>query len=588
MRTAFEREGDIRSVDLLAAFATLWRARSSGVLQFSGTGESIRFDVREGDIVRASASDPDFDAIEVLLRAGKLDAAALEGHRLPSGKDRALAAREMGLLTERDWRWGERIRQVEILAHLVAWVEGTYTFDSAARPEPGETTVGIHRLILELFLRSRDRAFVHHALPAVDVPLQRSDDFDDKFATLGLTPDALAVAAAVDGRATAAEISRRTPPDPFSVDKLLAALATLGLLHPEYAAEGAPTRTRKGKEVAAPAPAPSEPLEPPPSPPAPAIAPPPPPVPEPEPEPATPRLHMPEEPRIDASEPEIDLPLTSPVEPSEPEPALVAWESAPPEPMDQPLDGTGADIAPPARRYVPGAVWVLLVLAIAVGALLFSRARETGSGPVAPARTETATNGQTSLPAAVPATPPAVAVPVEPTPPPATAAPAATPTRIPATPSPTPSPIPSATATAVAPTPTRPTPAPTPRPNPTRAAAPPPTAPAGAAPGRTRADWLALAERDRLRLGSQPGALFTIQLELVCELPSLADAWRYDRRGQMWLAPAEHRGRSCFRVFWGRYADLDSARRAKSTVPRFFFTPTNHPAVVSTRAALLP
>ena len=245
MRTAFEREGDIRSVDLLAAFATLWRQRSSGVLRFSGTGESIRFDVLAGDVVRVSASDPGFDAIEVLLRAGKLDATALEGRRLPSGKDRALAAREMGLLTERDWRWGERIRVVEVLAHLVAWLDGSYAFDSSDRPEAGELTVGIHRLILELFLRSRDRAFVHHALPAVDAPLQRAADFDEKFGTLGLTPDALTVAAAIDGRSTAAEISRRTPPDPFSVEKLLAALATLGLLHPEYAAE--PSRAAPGR-----------------------------------------------------------------------------------------------------------------------------------------------------------------------------------------------------------------------------------------------------------------------------------------------------------------------------------------------------
>ena len=51
---------------------------------------------------------------------------------------------------------------------------------------------------------------------------------------------------------------------------------------------------------------------------------------------------------------------------------------------------------------------------------------------------------------------------------------------------------------------------------------------------------------------------------------------------------AEHRGRSCFRVFWGRYATLDEARRAKESVPRFFFTRTNHPAVVSPRASLLP
>ncbi|MEP6470888.1 MAG: DUF4388 domain-containing protein, partial [Acidobacteriota bacterium] len=239
MRTAFEREGDIRSVDLLAAFATVWRQRASGALRFSGSGQTIRFEVLEGDVVRVAASDAGFEAIEVLLRAGKIDAAALERPRLPAGKDRALAAREAGLLTERDWRWGERIRAVEILAHLVAWLEGSYAFDSSVRPEKGELAVGIHRLILELFLRSRDRAFVHHALPAVDAPLQRSADFEEKFGTLGLTPDALTVAAAIDGRSTAAEISRRTPPDPFSVEKLLAALATLGLLHPEYAAEPA-------------------------------------------------------------------------------------------------------------------------------------------------------------------------------------------------------------------------------------------------------------------------------------------------------------------------------------------------------------
>ena len=564
MRTAFENEGDIRSVDLLAALATLWRQESSGVLRFSGPGQSIRFDVLDGDVVRVSASDPGFEAIEVLVRAGKFDATALVGRRLSSGKDRALAARDMGLLTERDWRWGERIRAVEILAHLVAWVEGSYAFDSSARPEPGEPTVGIHRLILELFLRSRDRAFVHHALPAVDAPLQRAADFEEKFLTLGLTQDALAVAAAIDGRSTAAEISRRTPPDPFSVEKLLAALATLNLLHPEYAAE--PARAGPGRDADDLSEA--EPDSEPPSTPAP-----------------TP---VEDDLAGEPDEPEIDLPLGTPVEPSEPEPALVAWENAPPEPMDQRLDVAGAEIAPPERRSVPGAVWVLLLLAVAVGALLFSRARETGSGPVAPVPIATATSATPSIPTALPATPLAVAVPVAPTAPPATETPAPTATPIPATPSPRPSPPPSATT--VPSTPAPPTPAPTPRAIPTRAAAlPVPTpAPAAADSSRARAEWLALAERDRLRLRSQPKSLFTIQLELVCELPSLTEAWRFDRRGQMWLAPAEHRGRPCFRVFWGRYPDLDSARRAKSSVPRFFFTPTNHPAVVSTRAALLP
>jgi len=55
----------------------------------------------------------------------------------------------------------------------------------------------------------------------------------------------------------------------------------------------------------------------------------------------------------------------------------------------------------------------------------------------------------------------------------------------------------------------------------------------------------------------------------------------------MWLMTASHRGRTCFRVFWGRYGSLEEARAAMSTVPPFFFTPTNRPVVVSTSEALL-
>jgi hypothetical protein len=50
-------------------------------------------------------------------------------------------------------------------------------------------------------------------------------------------------------------------------------------------------------------------------------------------------------------------------------------------------------------------------------------------------------------------------------------------------------------------------------------------------------------------------------IEAAGELPSLAEAWRLDREGQMWLASADHQGRPCFRVFWGRYSDLESARQ---------------------------
>ncbi len=40
----------------------------------------------------------------------------------------------------------------------------------------------------------------------------------------------------IDGKSTAAEISSEAPADAFAVEKLLAALVTLGLVHPEFVA----------------------------------------------------------------------------------------------------------------------------------------------------------------------------------------------------------------------------------------------------------------------------------------------------------------------------------------------------------------
>ena len=77
---------------------------------------------------------------------------------------------------------------------------------------------------------------------------------------------------------------------------------------------------------------------------------------------------------------------------------------------------------------------------------------------------------------------------------------------------------------------------------------------------------------------------YSVQLELACELPTLEKAWGSDKpRGTMWLLTTSYRGRTCFRVMWGRYGTLAEARAAKSRVPAFFTAPPNRPTVVSVR-----
>src|SRR5262249_16700062 len=235
MRTTFGPEGEIRGTDLLAALVALWRENASGSLQFSRSGAMAGFDLAGGEVVSASSSDARFETGAILVRAGKLDASALERLSMQEGGDRARSALQAGLLTKREWRWGEKIRAVEVLSDLLTWLEGDYTFFRTALREPGEFRLTIPRLILELFLRSRDRGLVLHYLGGADVPLVRSPNFDTEFATFGLTSDAEAVVRLIDGKSTAAEIASEAPAEAFAVEKLLAALVTLGLIHPAYA-----------------------------------------------------------------------------------------------------------------------------------------------------------------------------------------------------------------------------------------------------------------------------------------------------------------------------------------------------------------
>jgi hypothetical protein len=610
MRTVFETEGDIRGTDLLAGLVQLWREGSSGSLRFSRPGATAAFHLAAGELVGVSASESRFETASILLRAGKLDAATLERLVTPEGGDRAVFALQAGILTKREWRWGEKIRAVEVLSDLLTWIEGDYVFDSEEQTAVGEFRLTVPRLVLELFLRSRDRALVLHYLGGADVPLVRAPHFDAEFAIFGLTADAEAVVRLIDGKATAAEIAREGPADAFSVEKLLAALVTLGLVHPAFAAdepvairEATPEESQEDEEAEEQEPRESaasevawqgheraaEDVE------ADAVE-----------KDAEDRedeeAEVPEPPReIRAHEagqalepewgssghgPSIDAHALrggsgaitdAPLDASRSRPDDVSDELEPErsrreemvdldardrgsEPVfEKPLDmatGIGADDRRKPRVAAPF-LWLLAILAAGVAMVILMRGR--GSAPetlkLAPVATPTALEV-----AAIAAPAPTIAV----------------------------SPAPSAAPVAAAPAPTRARPTPPPAAAaPTKAANRPAPAGAAATPGReagggSRQAWLDRAARDHQRARGDRKALFTIQLELACEVASLADAWKHDRpAGTMWVLSTPFQGRTCFRVLWGRYPTREAAHQAIASVPPFFSTPRNHPIVTA-------
>ena len=608
MRTVFDAEGEIREVDPLAALVTCWREKSSGTLRFHRGAASAGFDLESGDFVAVSSSDPRFETSAILVRAGKLDAAAVERLASPGG-DAALAALQSGILTRREWKWGEKIRAIEVLSDLLSWNDGRYRFDRTESPAAGELRIPVPRLLLELFLRSRDRAFIEHQLGHPDQALVRGEHFDREFPTFGLTADAESVVRLIDGRSTAGEIAERAPADEFAVRKLLAALVTLGLIHP------VPSPAMRAAETLPAEPPPElfeadeaeERIEPPPAFPEADETPESSPASE-EPEPApheeeaassgpdleidreAPPQEAPEVPReaSRAEPPIVPEALEAPVVELEPaatalesrldrfDPATresPAWDGDAHTPRreaedvwgsaaDRPLEPEPEQIPAPAPRRAGVLVWALVALVVVVGGVVLIRSRQAapGSGSVRDA--------------ALTAAPPPVTFP-----PPVTAARLES-----ASPRPAASAAPRQSPAAVVPKPSSP-PAAAALPKPTSppASAASDAAPAAAASSTSREAWARRAARDRRRLENDRRVRYSIQLELLCEVPSLVEAWRHDRGSSLWLLPVSHEGRDCFRVFWGRYRTLEAARRAKSGIPGYFVTPRNRPAVVGVR-----
>jgi hypothetical protein len=671
MRGVFESEGDIRSVDLLSALVALWREKAGGALRFSRPGATAGLDISGGEVTATLSSQAQFDAAAILIRAAKLDPAAVERLAMPEGGDAALAAMQAGLITEREWRWGHKIRAIEILSDLLGWLEGEYVLEPADSAPPGDWTLPVPRLVLELFLRSRDRTLVEHYLGPSDLRLLRAESFDEEFETFGLTADAGSVVRLIDGEASAEEIAEKSPADEFAVLKLLAALATLGLVHPAEAAPAAqprraaahlpepgsgtlppPKAAREMKEEAAPpesepeaeqrgrpeiesaageeAPsrieqeakddegpeaetAPEQPEE--------------------QEEETVPEPLPPEEPEEPESAAEPAEPPVAPPRAPEPEPValpdgrLAGQTRAPAdtavgpasreETFDRALSLTGGGEPPPdPPRPGSGAVLAVLLsaLIIVVTTLVIVRARGASRERTAatnlhatarespvfpPAETAVPLPGHgkgAGRPSPVRTAAIALAPLVGVTAPPMAAQPLThVPTRFQPTLSPTlvptriePTKPPTRAPTRPESTPTR---SPT-RPEPTRPAAParvpPPTAPpAAVAPTRgelTQADWIRRAERDKRSVAKRRDVRYSVQLELACELPTLENALNWDRPpGTIWLVTSSYRGRTCFRVLWGRYGTLAEARAAKTRVPEFFVAPGNRPTVVSVR-----
>ncbi|MGH9443651.1 MAG: DUF4388 domain-containing protein [Thermoanaerobaculia bacterium] len=346
MRGAFQAEGELGSIDLLAALCAVGREGSTARVVFTREAETVVF-VIEGGLLADLQAPADCSASEVLIRSGKLQRETYDALVVPSGQDRFSVATSSGVVSRKEAAWGWKLSAIESLAHLLSWTDGSYAFEPLAPESPGSFRIPVDKWILELFLRSNDRVLVMSRIGPTDLPLVKAGDFASSFGALGLTADADTVASLVDGERTVEEIVRHARADEFAVLKLLAALISLGLVLPAYES---PFPASSGTETQLAAPA----LET-------------------EPEPASFETEAFDLPAAREEEPPpspdpIAIPLFALTAPEEP--------VLPPEP-----DAAEPAPAPPRRRSLAG-VWITLLLAAAGAAAYWLLSNRTRSIPV--------------------------------------------------------------------------------------------------------------------------------------------------------------------------------------------------------------
>ncbi|MGN6184485.1 MAG: DUF4388 domain-containing protein [Thermoanaerobaculia bacterium] len=612
-------EGEISEINLVERLVELWREQFTGAIRFENDGIIKIVYFKGGDVLSASTNDRSDSIDEILMRAGKVSREHVKQALAKRKENETLgdALLNLGFITRKELTWARRVQVVGVIRSIAAWTAGSFTIVADYLPKRDEGTLfPLPQILVELIVTDQDRLKVERALEGGNAVYTKAADFDAVFRRLGLNEDADAIVGEVDGEKNASEVAAASGKDTFNVYKLLNALATLGIL----------TQAQKPQEdsqfsmsdfggagVADAADIWSEP----PSPAMPTLefdinSDTPPPVMTTEPdfsfesdEPTiTPTTYPSSSSAWD--EPEEDFAPT-PVAAAPSGGSMPAWDAPPrqtfavpiPASIEPPVDADeeawGFDDAqietanrassgvppipapapsvvnssPHLRRHTPpsnkrfGILIALFVIAILAAAGYYGFAwwqgrQDAEQNAAATSTQPPTTTTQAPAPTATIVEAPAATDTMATLGTAATTDTLATSTTTTAMP-----PLATATTTTVAPAPvatttTAPPPAPVQAATPSNQALPPVVRRADAS--RSRYDEMAR------NFAANASGNYTVQIQILCETSNLDKAMR-DGGSNLWFVPQPIKDRSCYRVFWGRYATREAAQQALASIP---------------------
>ncbi|HUP63177.1 MAG TPA: DUF4388 domain-containing protein [Thermoanaerobaculia bacterium] len=565
-------EGEISEMNLIERLVELWRESFTGAIRFESDAIIKIVYFKTGDILSASTNDRADSVDEILMRAGKVSREHVKQALAKRKENETLgdALLNLGFITRKELTWARRVQVVGVIRSIAAWETGSFTIVADYLPKRDEGTLfPVPQVLVELIVTDQDRPKFERLMDGGAAVFAKGADFDVVYRKLGLNDDAEAIASQIDGQKSVADVATASGGETFNVYKLMHALATLGILTPvaRAAAEAAPEFSLEDFAGAGVADAQDM-------------------WSEPEPRPAaTPAFDFDEAEAIRQPTLEIQIPREPEAEPvvesasawDEEEPAapaieedaapkpMPAWDTPPREPAPMPIpvpveppaeaekEQWGFDEAqletarraaiPPAAPKKPAAppkasggnrhgVVIVLMVVFILGAAGYFGFRYWQDWQ------KTKTAAPAPAPAPVASATQSAPVPVQPAPAPATDTVTTTQAPLPVV------------------TPATPPPqAQAPKPMTIAAAAP-------EAPSELREHYDRLARQH----ASNATGNFTVQIQILCDPANLTKAIGAGG-SNVWFVPQTIGGRSCYRVFWGRYDTRDEAQRALAAIP---------------------
>jgi hypothetical protein len=227
-------EGAVRESEFLPGLARMGRDRFTGALRFE-RGEVVKIVyLREGGIFSASTNEPSESLDEILLRGGKVtrDHVHQALVRRKSEESMGEALLRAGFITRKELRWAKRHQIVKVLRSVLAEDPWHYTIvpDYISTRDLEGVAFPAEQILLELVVTEESRERVDHTLEGGRAVLKMTRDFPEWYKGLELNEDADEVIAFIDGERTAMEVAEAAAGDRWMNLRLLSALVVLGLL----------------------------------------------------------------------------------------------------------------------------------------------------------------------------------------------------------------------------------------------------------------------------------------------------------------------------------------------------------------------